>query len=191
MELGAYVVLASIVLGMNVVPAFMPPTWAVLAFFVAKYDLNLLLVVLLGASCATMGRVVLATISRRYFRKFFSSESQQNYASVGEYLNTHQHITIPLVLIYAFFPVPSNHVYIAAGLAKARIKIIAASFFVGRLISYTFWVKLTQKLSDNLVDIFSHHYSQAGSVVVELAGLALLYFIGKIAWKKFLKRIDK
>lgn len=190
MILGPYILLASTVLGMNVIPFFMPPTWIVLAFFVTKYDLNLLPVVLIGASCATLGRIILATTSQ-YFRKFLSKESQENYASIGAYLNTHEHITIPLVITYAFIPVPSNHVFIAAGLAKVRVKLLAGSFFIGRLISYTFWVHVTRKLADNLADIFSSHYSKIGSVVVEIAGLLILYFIGKIAWKKILKKLGK
>ncbi|MBI2597122.1 hypothetical protein HYW41_03130 [Candidatus Daviesbacteria bacterium] len=185
-----YILLAGTVLGINVVPVLMPPTWTILAFFVTKYDLSLLPVVLIGATCATLGRIILAAMAGS-FRRFLSKESQDNYASIGVYLNTHEHITIPLVITYAFIPIPSNHVFIAAGLAKVRIKLLAGAFFVGRLISYTFWVSLTSRLADNLADIFSSHYSKIGSVVVEIAGLAALYFIGKIAWKKILKRIER
>lgn len=191
MEIAPYILLIPIILGMNVIPFFMPPTWIVLAFFVAKYDLNTLPVVLIGASCATLGRVILAFASQRFLRKLLPKNYQQNYASIGSYLNKHEALTIPLVLTYAFLPIPSNHVFIAAGLAKVRIKILAGSFLVGRLISYTFWVSLTQRFSDNLVDIFSKHYSKVGSVVVEIVGLLLLYLLGRIAWKKVLKRVGK
>lgn len=189
MFLGSYALLASLVLGLNIIPAFMPPTWTVLAFFVTKYDLLLIPVVLIGASCATLGRVVLAGISRKYFRRILSADSQENYATIGEYLNRNKHITIPLVVAYAFLPIPSNDVFIAAGLAKVKIKLLAGSFFVGRLISYTFWVSLTQRFSDNLLDLFSKHYTKVGSIVLEVVGLLLLYLFGKIAWKKILKKV--
>lgn len=189
MILGSYVLLASLVLGLNIIPAFMPPTWTVLAFFVTKYHLLLIPVVIIGASCATLGRIILASISRKYFRRFLSADSQENYASIGAYLNRHSKITIPLVLVYAFLPIPSNDVFIAAGLAKVRIKLLAGSFFVGRLISYTFWVSITQRFSDNLSDIFSRHYAKTGSIILEIVGLLLIYLIGKIAWKKILKKI--
>lgn len=189
MFLVPYLTLATIVLSMNVIPAFMPPTWIVLAFFVGKYDLRLLPVVLIGAVCATIGRIILTIISQKYFSRFFSKESKTNYESIGDYLNHHKGITIPLMITYAFIPIPSNHVFIAAGLAKVNIQALASAFFIGRLISYTFWVKLTEKLSDNISDIFNSHYSKVGSIVAELAGLLILYFIGKIAWKKILKRL--
>jgi uncharacterized membrane protein YdjX (TVP38/TMEM64 family) len=191
MDLVYYVYVGLTVLGINVVPFFMPPTWAILAFFVTKYDLKLFPAVLIGASCATLGRIILSRISEKYFRRFFSPQTQQNYESIGEYLNKKQHITIPLMVSYAFVPIPSNDVFIAAGLTKVKIKNLAMAFFVGRLISYTFWVQLTRKLSDNIEGVFSSHYSKIGSVAVEIAGILILYFIGKIAWKKILKKLEK
>ncbi len=190
MIFGEYILLSSLVLGLNIIPAFMPPTWIVLAFFVAKYDLSLFPVVILGASFATIGRIILASVSRKYFRKLLPGDSKANYASVGEYLNRHGNFTVPLVITYAFLPIPSNHVFIAAGLAKVRIKLLAISFFVGRLISYTFWISITQRLSDNLPDIFSKHYAKTGSIVIEILGLIVLYLLGKIAWKKILKHVN-
>lgn len=188
--LGPYVLLASLVLGLNIIPAFMPPTWTVLAFFVAKYHLDLVPVVIIGATCATLGRVILATISRTVFRKFLPQDLKTNYATIGTYLNRNKKITVPLVIAYAFLPIPSNDVFIAAGLARVRIGLLAGSFFIGRLISYTFWVSVTRRLSDNLIDIFSNHYARGGSIVVEIVGLLLLFFLGKIAWKKILKKAN-
>lgn len=190
MILGPYVFLASIVLGINVIPAFMPPTWMVLAFFVTKYDLQLMPVILIGASCAALGRIILANLSSNFFSKLLPKKYQSNYEGIGEYLNKHKHVTIPLVVAYAFLPIPSNSVFIAAGLAKMKIKLLAASFFAGRLISYTFWVSLTQKLSDNLADIFSSSFSRVGSIVIQIAGLVVIYLLGTIAWKKILKKIE-
>lgn len=190
MILGYYVFLASVVLGINVIPAFMPPTWTILAFFVTKYHLQILPVVLIGATFATFGRIILASLSGTFFRKFLPKDSQENYASIGHYLNNHKHVTIPLVIAYAFLPIPSNNVFIAAGLSKMRIGLLAASFFIGRLISYTFWVSLTRKLADNLADIFSSHLSQAGSIVIQFVGLVVLYLLGTIAWKKILKKVN-
>lgn len=189
MILGPYVLLASIVLGLNTIPAFMPPTWTVLAFFVIKYNLELLPVVLIGATFATLGRVILASISGKYFRRFLSNDSKDNYTSLGKYLDSHEHITIPLVLLYSFSPISSNYIFIAAGLTKMRLKLLAGSFFVGRLISYTFWVYTTHKLSDNLTDLFGRHFARTGSIILELVGLLIIFLIGKIAWKKILKKV--
>ncbi len=42
-----YLILALLVFGMNIVPAFMPPTWLVLAFFYIHFELSLPIVVLI------------------------------------------------------------------------------------------------------------------------------------------------
>ncbi|MBI2599656.1 hypothetical protein HYW43_01915 [Candidatus Daviesbacteria bacterium] len=185
-----YLFLASVVLGMNIIPMFMPPTWTLLAFFVAKYDLSIPLTVLIGASFATLGRIVLAEISKKYLRRFFSKRAQENYETIGRYLNNNKKITIPLIITYAFLPIPSNDVFIAAGLAKVKIQLLAGSFFVGRLISYTFWVSVAQKFSDNLVDIFSSHYSKFGSIAIEVVGIVLILLIGRISWGKILRKVN-
>ncbi len=190
MILGLYGFLASVVLGINVIPAFMPPTWIILAFFVTKYHMQILPVVLIGATFATLGRIILAGMSRIFFRRLLPKDLKENYASIGVYLNKHHKVTIPLVIAYAFLPIPSNNVFIAAGLAQMRIRLLAASFFAGRLISYTFWVSLTKKLSDNLVDLFSNHFSQSSSIVAQILGLVAIYLLGTIAWKKILKKVN-
>lgn len=183
-----YLILASLVLGMNVFPILMPPTWTILAFFSVKYHLWLLPTVLTGASFATFGRVILATISKLFFRRFLSKKSQENYASLGEYFNTHKKVSIPLVITYMFFPIPSNDIFIAAGLAKANIKILSAAFFVGRLMSYSFWISASAHFSKNIEEIFNLHFSKTNTFLFELGGLLILYIIGKIAWKKILKK---
>lgn len=190
MVIASYILLASIVLGINVIPAFMPPTWTVLAFFVFKYNLMIIPTVIIGATFATAGRLILAS-GARFVAKYLPRGSRENYESVGRYLNSNKKITIPLVITYAFLPIPSNDVFIAAGLAKVDLKLLAASFFVGRLISYTFWVSITHRFfADNLTDIFSRHYAKAGSILIEVLGLILLYFLGKIGWKKILKHAN-
>ena len=191
MDFVPYVLLASLVLGLNIIPAFMPPTWIVLAFFVIKYQSAVLPVVLIGAMFATLGRVILAKLSRKYFRRFLPNDSKDNYESMGKYLDSHGQITVPLVLLYSFSPISSNYIFIAAGLAKMRLELLAGSFFVGRLISYTFWVYTTHKLSDNFVDLFGLRFAKAGSIIVEILGLIVIYLLGKIAWKKILKQVDK
>jgi hypothetical protein len=61
-----YLVLVPAILIANAVPAFAPPTWTILIFFLFNYDLNPIALVILGVISATAGRGFLAW----YFRKF-------------------------------------------------------------------------------------------------------------------------
>jgi hypothetical protein len=49
------------IFGVNLLPAFGPPTWAVLVFFRLNSDLPAVPLVLVGALSAASGRFVLAT----------------------------------------------------------------------------------------------------------------------------------
>ena len=186
-SLEALIALSVLIYVINVVPVFMPPTWTVLAFYYINFHPPLLPAVFLGATSATLGRITLYYISKNYFRRFFSEKYLTNYDSLGNFLDKKQKISISLFLTLAFFPISSNYVYIAAGLAKVNIKILALSFFAGRLFSYFFWVSATHIVFVKIEDIFSSRISNAGFLVLELAGFLIVILIGRINWGKMLK----
>ncbi len=185
--LGVLIILGILIYGINVIPIFMPPTWTILAFYYINFHPPLLPTVVVGAIAATLGRITLYYISKNNLRGFFSKNSLNNYDALGKFFKKKQKISIPLFLTYAFFPISSNYVYIAAGLAKVDIKILAASFFIGRLISYSFWVTASHIAAKHIEDIFSSHVSNISVIVFELLGLLLVILIGKINWEKILK----
>jgi membrane protein YqaA with SNARE-associated domain len=182
-----YLVIAVVVYFMNIVPAFMPPTWSVLAFFYLQYDLILAPTVIIGAICATLGRVTLAKLADNYFRRFIPKKFLENYQNLGLFFKQHEKLTIPIIISYAFLPIPSNEVFIIAGLAKLDLKIIAGSFLVGRLISYTFWVTVASRVSEHFETLFSSHLTKTNSVITELIGISIIILIGRINWGKILK----
>lgn len=171
----------------NVFPVLMPPTWTILAFYYINFHPPLLPTIIVGATAATLGRITLYYISKNNFRGFFSKKSLGNYDALGTFFKKKQKLSIPLFLTYAFFPISSNYVYIAAGLARIDIKILAASFFVGRLISYSFWVTASHIVTNRVEDIFSSHVSNVTVIIFEILGLIIVYYIGKVNWKKILK----
>src|SRR2546426_6986665 len=75
-----YLLLAAVVFGVNLLPAFGPPTWAVLVFFRLNSDLAAVPLVLGGALAAAAGRLLLAYGSRR-LRGRMSPKRLQSLAS--------------------------------------------------------------------------------------------------------------
>lgn len=174
---------------MNVVPAFMPPTWTILAYFHIKYKLLLIPLVIVGALCAILGRITLYHLVRKFFHPALSEDTKQNLHKLGEFVNSKKHITIPLFITYAFIPIPSNHVYIGAALSKINIKLLASSFFVGRLISYSFWVSVTAFAANNLSSIFQNYFHTPTSFITEIIGFSAVILVIKIPWRRILKFI--
>lgn len=180
-----YILLAALIFGINLFPAFMPPTWTILAFFAIRYHLNLFALVIIGATMATCGRIGLYTLSKRQIQPRLSKKTKDNYQALGNLLDNHKRLTIPALFGYAFLPIPSNQVFIAAGLANFSLRILASCFFVGRLISYSFWVSLSHHVSDNLETSLVHHYSHWKTLVMEILSLFILVIISKIPWQKW------
>lgn len=183
-DINQYIILAVFVLGMNVVPAFMPPTWTILVFFFLTYNLLPLPVIIIGAVAATSGRVILYFLARNHFIKLLPKSSQQNMSDFGKYFYSHKHITIPALLMYAFLPIPSNQIYISAGFAKLNIKLIATLFFFGRLVSYSSWIATAHIASKTMSEIFTRNFTSANRILIEVISLCLIYLFTIIPWRK-------
>lgn len=186
-----YIILAVFVLGINVVPAFMPPTWTILVFFFLTYHLLPVPVVIIGAVFATLGRIALYFLSKYQIVKILPEKSKKNMEFLGKYFYENKKITVPALLIYAFMPVPSNQAYIAAGLAKVHIKIVATLFFCGRLISYSSWILTAHLANSTLSDVFKSYFSKGNVIILELLGFGIIYLISTINWARILKRRNK
>ena len=172
----------------NVIPALMPPTWIVLSFFFIKYNLPFLPTVILGVIAATSGRICLALMARNWFKDWLPKKLVTNYDDLGELLKKRQKLTIPVILAYAFSPVSSNSLFIMAGLSDLNLKIVAFSFFLGRLVSYTFWITASDKLSNRLEDIFAGSLKSYQTLISTAISLVIIVLVGKIKWKRFLPK---
>src|SRR5438034_6220526 len=101
----------------NLLPAFAPPSWSVLAFFLIRYHLPLLLITVGGAAASTIGRLGLAVGTRRWGRRLLSERRRKSMQGLGRWLDAKPRWAVPIVvLLFALGPVPSNAVFIAAGL---------------------------------------------------------------------------
>lgn len=189
--LARLVVVAIFIFGLNVFPMFMPPTWMVLTFFSLHYKLPFVLLVLTGAVSATLGRVLLWYLTKTQFRKFIPMKMKENFVDLGHYLERHKQLSLPIIILYCLTPIPSNHLFIAAGLAEVDITFIAACFFVWRLISYSLWVTTAHIMMRNLESLFQRHYSHWTTFAGEIVSLITLYLLSQIPWKKVLRMTEK
>jgi membrane protein DedA with SNARE-associated domain len=182
-----YIFLFILIFAINVVPAFMPPTWIILSFFYVNNDLLFLPTIILGVIAATSGRIVLALISKYWLKKALPISFYSNYQYLGEYLKRHTKLTLPIVFGYAFSPISSNSLFIMAGFSNLNLKLIAASFFIGRLISYSFWITVSHQLSNRLDTIFTGTFSNLNTFISALISMGIVVIIGRINWKNLLK----
>ena len=175
-----------VVFVMNVVPAFAPPTWTVLSYVAVRYQTSAVALALVGATAATLGRLVLARLSTILIRrKLLSRRAKDNIDIIRRQLEGRKKMTAGLALFYAFSPFPSNHVFIAYGLTAMPLRIIAAPFFVGRVASYTFWALTSYSVAEwtgigleKQGFFFSFYF-----VIGQLLTIATVYIFTRIDWQ--------
>lgn len=172
----------------NVIPAFMPATWAVLAFFYVHYHLPLLLVTVGGAVCSSLGRLVLALITRRWGRKLVPAKQQTEIDALGTWLEQRPAWQIPLaVFLFSLVGViPSNQLFIAAGLTTTRLGPVVLGFFGGRVVSYTVAAVATSKVTYSLDSLLRHAWSSPSAWLIQLVSLAAIIVFTRIPWSKVL-----
>src|SRR5947207_2060465 len=131
-----------VVFFLNVIPAFAPPTWMALSWIGFSHpDSNAFIVALVGACAATAGRLLLAKLSRVVIRqRFLRDQTRDNNDTIKTALEQYPTLTFSAFLIYAFGPFPSNYLFIAYGLTALKLRFVAVPFFLGRFVSYSFWV---------------------------------------------------
>src|ERR1700753_2339103 len=101
-----YLAAFAIVFGVNLLPAFGPPSWALLVVLKLNWDLNPVAVVALGAGAAGSGRYLLARLSHR-LRGRLDPRRVHNLEAAKQYLTGHRVGAIAGIALFALSPLPS------------------------------------------------------------------------------------
>lgn len=165
-----------VVFAVNLLPAFGPPTWAVLVFFSLDFDLPAIPLVLGGALAAAAGRFVLASTSRR-LRPHLSVARVEHLDRAQAALSVNRLRAAAGLGLFAVSPLPSGQLFVAAGLMTVPLGPLTTAFFAGRLVSYSLYVGAAtiaeRNLGSLLLDALTSPLGMALQVAM-LIGLALL-----------------
>ncbi len=171
----------------NVVPAFMPPSWTLLAFFYIHFHLPLLVLTIGGATSSTLGRLVLAWEAQHWGRRIISKQQKREMSALGAWLAQRPSWQIPLaVLVFSLGPVPSNAIFIAAGLASLRMLPVVVGFWVGRVISYTINAYLTHRIVSTFHGIVEQYVTSVSGWIFQIVAIVALAGFTFIPWTRIL-----
>ena len=176
--------LFAIVLGVNLIPAFGPPTWAVLVLYVLSTDVHPALLIPVAATAAAGGRLLLALafrlLGRRLPRKY-----RRNLRAARLALEKNRRNAILALGLFALSPVPSAQLFEAAGLAGVRLLPFTLAFFLGRTISYSFYVFTAAGLrATSLGDAFREALTSPWGIALQVLMLIGLVLLARIDWEK-------
>ncbi|MDO8506648.1 MAG: hypothetical protein Q7S41_03465 [Candidatus Limnocylindria bacterium] len=187
-ELGLALLL---VFAVNVMPAFMPPTWMILAFAHLTLGASVLPLAVGGAFAAAGGRVTLALAARRWGTLLLSAERRASLTELGLWLERRAGWAVPAaVLIYSFGPIPSNQLFVAAGLTRMGLGRIASAFLTGRLISYPLWIGAARIAVDRIDELFAQRWLNVTALGVDVALIGVLIAFTRVDWMRVIETFD-
>jgi uncharacterized membrane protein YdjX (TVP38/TMEM64 family) len=180
--------LFAIVFGVNLLPAFGPPTWAILVLYVLNTDIHPGLLIPVAATAAASGRLLLALAFRLLGSKL-PEKYRNNLKAARAALERNRRNAILALGLFALSPVPSAQLFEAAGLAGVRLLPFTLAFFLGRTVSYSIYVFSAAGLrATSLGDAFREALTSPWGIALQVAMLIGLFFLAKIDWAKWLGR---
>lgn len=179
-----YFVAALVILLANILPAFAPPTWAILVYFTFGHRLNPVALVVLGVVCATTGRALLA-LSFRKLRAWLPKGYVANMEKLGTYIAKNSRRAIGLVVLFFLSPISSAQLFEAAGIIKEiALKPLLIAFATGRLVSYSIYVSgATALKSTSLGEVITREITSAKAIAIQVAFILILIALGNVKWK--------
>ena len=125
-----YLALFAIVFGINLLPAFGPPTWAILVFTRLHWHLNPIALVLIGAVAATCGRYLLA-LGARHFSGRLPQRMQTNLTDAKDLLGKNPKSSLAVFAVFVVSPLPSAQLFLAAGFGCKLRMLGKAAYLIG------------------------------------------------------------
>ena len=170
-----------LLIGINAAPILMPPTWIVLSsFFALDSSLDPLLLALVGATGATIGRLILKNLSG-FFRRFVGKEQKSNLDAIGNFLNRKKFGYVLTSFLFAATPLPSNMLFVAYGMMRAKSIGLYFGFWVGRLLSYYIMITISSVVLTPFLELFEDKI--IGILVADVVGIGTVVIFTCINWQ--------
>jgi hypothetical protein len=176
----SYIGIFLLLIGVNAAPILMPPSWIILAsFYALDPQLDPIILAIVGATGATIGRFILKQISG-FFRKFVGKEQKSNLDVIGNYLNR-KRFGYPIAsFLFAATPLPSNMLFVAYGLMRAKSIGLYIGFWFGRLISYYIMISISEIVLTPFLDLFENRIT--GILIADGIGIGVVILFMSINW---------
>ena len=173
-----------LLIGINAAPILMPPTWIVLSsFFALDSSLDPLLLALVGATGATVGRLILKNLSG-FFRRFVGKEQKSNLDAIGNFLNRKKFGYVLTSFLFAATPLPSNMLFVAYGMMRAKSIGLYFGFWLGRLLSYYIMITISSVVLTPFLELFEDKI--IGILVADIVGIGVVVIFTCINWQTLL-----
>lgn len=187
MSLGDYAIFIGVVFAVNLMPAFGPPTWLVIVFFKVGYELDLVPLVLFGATAAAGGRYLLAT-GARALRDRMSPERIADLDALRDDLESRPGSTFGGLTLFLLSPLPSAQMFEAAGVTGVPLRPLTLAFWCGRLITYTIYATAASFAVSSFDDVIEDGIRSPWVIALNVVMLALVVVIARLPWRRIIAK---
>ena len=182
----SYLGIFFLLIAVNAAPLLIPPTWIILSSFYAIDPLlDPLILSLIGATGATIGRFFLKSVSG-IFRKFVGKEQKTNLDAIGNFLNLKKFCYIITSFVFAATPLPSNMLFVTYGLLRAKSFGLYIGFRMGRVVSYYIMITISTVVLTPFIELFEERY--IGILIADALGIGSVIFFTCINWNLLLTK---
>ncbi|SRR5690606_16448300 len=181
-------VLAGLVV-VNVVPLFMPPTWALLAWLHVQEGVPVWGLAATGAIATTIGRGTLALITRQIGPRILPHRWRTNIQAVVDLLMSRRSLRFSSLAMFAWGPVSSNWLFMGAGISGIPLVPPLIVYAVARFISYLVVVPVTQTTVDSFSDLINPGTDRNWLPTLQIVGIIAILIIMRYDWSKVLGRL--
>ena len=180
----SYIGIFFLLIAVNAAPILMPPTWIILSsFFALDASLDPFMLAIVGATGATIGRFFLKRISS-FFRRFVGKEQESNLDAIGNFLNKKKFGYTLTSFLFAATPLPSNMLFVAYGMMRAKSIGLYIGFWCGRLVSYYIMITISEVVLTPFLQLFEDRI--IGIIVADIVGIGSVVLFTCINWKALL-----
>lgn len=172
-----YLILFVFVFIAGIVPIFGPPSWVFAVYFRQHFGLSPVLVVLLAAIATSLGRLLLAVITR-HLKPHISKKYISNLEYSQQLLLKKRRSLWTVIGLFVLSPLPSAQLFEGAGLIDIPLMPLGLAFFVGRLISLSIYMGLAHLAARNLDSLWEAGFTSIWAIALEvLAVLGLIVLL--------------
>lgn len=177
-------IVVGVIFAINVLPAFAPPTWTVIAYFALAQNMNIAILIVAGVIAAATGRWLLANLFRRYRNKLPKSYVT-NMENASTHLTKSQNHTRALLALFLISPLSSAQLFEAAGIMKSiAIRPLVAAFAAGRLVTYSVTATGATAVAQSSVgQIMTDSLTSPTAIALQVLMIVSLIGLGNIKWK--------
>lgn len=175
----------------SVVPAFMPPMWAVLTAFRVGAGVPLVPLAIGGAVAGALGRLVLAQLTR-WMAPHLPERSRRNAEALGAWFDRRSRgrhgAAVAYAAAYTAGPFPSNALFIAAGAGRIPAAPLALGYGLTHLVTDLLWVWVGATAAGSARELLSGTFTDWWSLALQLAGVVVILAVFRLPWARWLMR---